>query len=237
MIAAASITNCGGRKENEDTVRIKQNGNHICVVTADGLGGHGGGQIASQTVADVIMNYDSQDGLDSNIKITEAFALADKAVKKKQTTFCEMKSTAAVLRIEDQTAYWAHVGDTRIYYFENTKLRKQTLDHSVSQMAVLMNEITQEQIRFHADRSRILRALGSDSYEPEIDWQELQNGKFHAFLLCTDGFWEYVYENEMEQFLESAKTPEAWLANMEELLKKRVQKENDNYSAVAVFVL
>ena len=237
MIAAASVTNCGGRKENEDTIRIKQNENNICVVVADGLGGHGDGQIASQTVAAVIMNYDSKRGLNSDAKIVEAFALADVEVKKKQNNICEMKSTAAVLRIENQTALWAHVGDTRIYYFENTKLKKQTLDHSVSQMAVLMNEITQEQIRFHADRSRILRALGSDSYEPEIALQELKNGEFHAFLLCTDGFWEYVYELEMEQSLAKAKTPGDWLVEMEELLKKRVQKENDNYSAAAVFVL
>ena len=78
MIATASITNRGGKKENEDTVRIKQDQDHICVVVADGLGGHGGGQIASQTVAEEIMNYDARNGLDNSSKMTEAFFKADK---------------------------------------------------------------------------------------------------------------------------------------------------------------
>ena len=156
-------------------------------------------------------------------------------VIQKQSAQLEMKTTVVVLRIESGKAFWAHVGDSRLYYFDDGKLKSRTSDHSASQLAVLMGEITEEQIRFHSQRSRILRALGSSAAQPELSAEtDIDDGKA-AFLLCSDGFWEYVYEREMEQTLSNAPTPEQWLRDMEEILKSRVKPWNDNYSAIAVF--
>ena len=235
MITAAKITSCGGRAHNEDTVRIEQRGQDVCVIVADGLGGHGGGEIASQTAADVLGGLFVKGRTDSPSQIREAFSLADQKVKEKQDRTCAMKTTAVMLQVSNTSAKWAHVGDSRLYYFSQKKLAKQTMDHSVSQVAVLMGEITQDQIRFHEDRNRVLRALGSDSMEPELSKEISLAGGFHAFLLCTDGFWEYVYEKEMEQCLAAAKSPQDWLKSMEKLLQGRVSGENDNYTAAAVF--
>jgi len=235
MVTTAKITSCGGRSQNEDTVRIEQQGQKLCVVVADGLGGHGGGQIASQTAADVLITQFSQGKTGSPEQIREAFYLADSKVKEKQDRTCAMKTTAVMLLADRIGARWAHVGDSRLYHFYQKKLVKQTMDHSVSQVAVLMGEITQDQIRFHEDRNRVLRALGSDSMEPEIAKEISLTDGFHAFLLCTDGFWEYVYEKEMEQCLTNAKNPAEWLEAMEKLLKSRVSGENDNYTAAAAF--
>ena len=62
----------------------------------------------------------------------------------------------------------------------------------------------------------------------------LTGGK-DAFLLCTDGFWENVYETEMEQALRDAQSPEDWLSRMEEILRPRLTEGSDNYTAAAVF--
>lgn len=235
MITAAKITSCGGRAQNEDTVRIEQNGQGICVVVADGLGGHGGGEIASRTAAEVLTDQYRRGRLETAAQIREAFLQADRCVKEHQDKNCAMKTTAVCLLADRNSAGWAHVGDSRLYHFYQKKLVKQTMDHSVSQVAVLMGEITPDQIRFHEDRNRVLRALGSDSMEPEISGRISLAGGFHAFLLCTDGFWEYVYEKEMEQCLAEAQTPAEWLERMEALLLGRVSGENDNYTAAAVF--
>ena len=171
--------------------------------------------------------------------MTEAFYLADKEVKKHQTSETEMKTTLVCLMIdEDENAIWGHVGDSRLYRFKNAQLINQTADHSVSQMAVYMNEISQSQIRFHEDRSKILRALGSDSAEPDImDDVHLEAEKgFHAFLLCTDGFWEYVYEAEMSKILKESHTPEEWLQGMQLIRDSRAPENSDNFSAAAVYV-
>ena len=57
-----------------------------------------------------------------------------------------------------------------------------------------------------------------------------------AFIICTDGFWEYVYEEEMEEDLASSATPEEALAKMEQRLLARVTKFNDNYSAIVAVI-
>ncbi|MGN0389843.1 MAG: PP2C family protein-serine/threonine phosphatase [Wujia sp.] len=238
MIEVAEITGRGGRTYNEDTVRVERRDDAVCVIVADGLGSCGGGEIASKCAADIVMQQFLNNQLHDRQDVEEAFHLADSAVKKQQTQECEMKTTMAMLLLENNEALRAHVGDTRIYRFRNAELFEQTLDHSVSQMAVLMNEISQSQIRFHDDRSKVLRALGSDSAEPEVSGPvKLEKEKgFHAFLLCTDGFWEYVYESEMAAILKQAHTPEEWLQGMLLHLEKRAPKNNDNFTAAAVFV-
>lgn len=238
MIETAQITGCGGRPCNEDTVRIERLNDSVCAVVADGLGSCGGGATASKCAVDAVMRQFLNNQLHDRQDILEAFHMADAEIKKLQSPACEMKTTMALLLVENNQASWAHIGDTRLYRFRNAELFAQTLDHSVSQMAVMMNEITQSQIRFHEDRSKVLRALGSDSTEPEIvERVQLETDKgFHAFLLCTDGFWEYVYEHDMADILKQAHTPEEWLKGMLLMLEKRAPEDSDNFSAAGVYV-
>lgn len=232
MIVAAEISSRGGRIQNEDSVRIQTGPERFCAVVADGLGGHGGGQIASSVAADELISGCCGIGKE---QLAALFERADRAVKQRQQPGCAMKTTAVLLVAEGGFARWAHVGDSRLYHFENGKIVQRSMDHSVSQLAVLMGEIGPEQIRFHEDRNRVLRALGSESGEPDISGQIRIADGGHAFLLCTDGFWEYVYEAEMEAALRQAATPEAWLGRMEEILKKRAVADHDNYSAIGVY--
>lgn len=235
MITSAQITARGGRAENEDTVRIRTLPAGICAVVADGLGGHGGGQTASRTAAESFLSDYEAENLQGAENLYHAFEHAGQKVRDRQTKRCVMKTTAVVLTIAGGRAAWGHVGDSRLYHFADGRLTHQTMDHSVSQMAVLMGDITPDQIRFHEDRNRVLRALGSENWKPDIVTDICVEEGAHAFLLCTDGFWEYVYEEEMEKTLAAAKTPQEWLAAMERLLLERVKEGNDNYTAAAVF--
>ncbi len=237
MIETAELTNRGGKTENEDTFRVIKKRKDLCVVVADGLGGHGGGQIASSVAADSILKCYHKKNLETREGILESVKAADLMVKQHQTPECEMKTTLVALVIDrEKKASWFHVGDSRLYHFVDSKIVQQTMDHSVSQMAVLMGEITPEQIRFNEDRCKVLRALGSDNAEPDIVEDVSVEEQFHAFLLATDGFWEYIDEQEMEALLAQSSTPGAWLSQMSEMLSERVGEDNDNFTAVAVFV-
>lgn len=239
MVEVAQLTGQGGRPYNEDTIGISQENNRTCVVVADGVGSSGGGEIASRAATEAIIEQFLNNRMNNADEMAEAIHVANKEVIKKQDDKVQMKTTVVCLVIDEfENARWAHVGDSRLYRFKNGELIYQTADHSVSQMAVFMNEITTSQIRFHADRSKILRALGSDSAEPDVvDDVHLEAEKgFHAFLLCTDGFWEYVYEAEMSKLLKQAHTPEEWLNGMKLILDSRAPENNDNFSAAAVFV-
>ena len=239
QIETAYLSASGGREYNDDMVQIMEKEGSLCVFVGDGLGGYSGGRLASEAAAQAVME-EWKTGRLSGLEeaaFLETGRIADEAVKQVQKeNNGRMKTTMTVLSIENEYARWMHVGDTRIYCFESGKLKLQTMDHSVSQVAVLMGEIKQEEIRFHEDRNRVLRALGSENAKPEISQKVRVGAEKMAFLLCTDGFWEYVYEIEMERALQNVKNPKEWLLNMEEILKKRVPSDNDNYSAAAIFV-
>lgn len=233
-IETATLCNVGGRQINDDTVTaLVSDGTYVFV--GDGLGGYAGGKQASQTAADVLSDRSRQGSMLTREAMTGAVEAADRAVRDLQEkTGGEMKTTLVFLALEDGKAMWMHVGDSRLYRFRDGSLAWQTKDHSVSQMAVLLGQITVDEIRFHEDRNRVLRALGAEKAKPDVsEVLELKEGD--AFLLCTDGFWEYVLEPEMEKTLAKAENPQKWLEAMEEILKTRVSDNNDNYTAAAVF--
>lgn len=230
----AYYSDTGGRSCNEDTVLLKTVGDAVCAVVADGLGGHGGGAIASRTAAEVFyQNWNGEGDTETLLKLGHT---AHIAVQGEQTPTCAMKSTLVALVVKDREAAWVHAGDSRLYRFHNGKLEFQTRDHSASQLAVLLGEITPEQIRFHADRSKIMRALGQAG-DVKIDAAsaELETGEY-AFLLCSDGFWEYVMESEMEEELSASQNPEEWINRMRKRLGERVPADNDNNTAAAVWL-
>lgn len=235
MLDIASYTDVGGRERNEDTVRYAARGEDaLCLVLADGLGGHGGGELASAAAAESICR--GWDGTADAETLKALVREANRRVLAIQTPQCAMKTTVAALTLAGGKAVWAHAGDSRLYYFQDGTLAFQTRDHSAAQLGVLLGDITAEQIRFHEDRSRVLRALGQDDeLAVETGERELDVGK-HAFLLCSDGFWEYVLEPEMEQDLAEAAGPEDWLERMRRRLKERIPADNDNNTAAAVWV-
>ena len=210
MLQIASYSETGGRPHNEDTVRSALQGeDRLCLVVADGLGGHGGGEKASAAAAEVICQ--GWGGGADPEELERLIQEGHRKVLSLQTRQCAMKTTVTALALEPGRAVMAHVGDSRIYYFRDGGLAFQTRDHSAAQIGVMLGEITPDQIRFHEDRSRVLRALGSD------------------------GFWEYVLEQEMVDDLAAAASPEEWLDRMRTRLSARAPENNDNNTAAAVW--
>lgn len=235
MLQTALYTDIGGRGCNEDCVRqCTGSGDSLCLILADGLGGHGGGDRASDTACRTVCEGFS--GRVSPAVLIDLLQEAHRKIITIQTPLCSMKSTAVALTIGSGRAAWAHVGDSRLYHFVNGKLVFQTRDHSASQIAVMLGDITTDQIRFHEDRSRVLRALGQDgTLNVEAAEEVLAPGR-HAYLLCSDGFWEYVLEKEMEEDLRRASDPEDWLRRMRKRLASRIPPDNDNNTAAAVWL-
>ena len=87
-----------------------------------------------------------------------------------------------------------------------------------------------------AELSAELKALGQPGDVPaaQIHAQLLEPG-VHAFLLCTDGFWEYVLEEEMEQDLRLARSAKQWLEKMRRRLQARAPADQDNNSAIVIW--
>lgn len=234
MIGTASYSDIGGRERNEDHYKQTLGGTKgICMVLADGLGGHGNGELASEMACKTICNnWKGQVDRNELIGLVQE---AQKQVLSLHNRYYSMKTTVVVLTTDRVKAAWAHVGDSRLYHFHNKKLVFQTKDHSASQIAVMLGDITPDQIRFHEDRSTVYRALGQEG-EIKVEAQECELlPGHHAFLLCSDGFWEYVLEAEMEEDLKNAVSAEDWLNKMRARLKQRVPADNDNNTAAVLW--
>lgn len=241
MIVYASISKPGERPQNEDAIRFFQNRKTFtnAYVLADGLGGHGNGDIASNFVADCIgaaienMSGPEESFIDQCFDAAQRLLLEEKA----RSGFSSINTTMVLLLITGEEATWGHVGDSRLYHFRDDKLLSRTLDHSVPQMLALSGRIKEKDIRHHPARSSLLRAMGAewDGPEYEIAARHYKIEKGDSFLLCSDGFWEWIDEKKMLKILKKNLSPYDTLQAMEAEVKENGQGKNmDNYSAILV---
>ncbi|HBE10284.1 MAG TPA: serine/threonine-protein phosphatase [Lachnospiraceae bacterium] len=239
MITYAEYTDIGKREKNEDSIASLCMENGGLFVLADGLGGHGRGEYASGSVVRTSMQlyHDNPEGF----QLANCFDRCQEILmreQKEKPELADMKTTMVALQVSDGIAKWAHVGDSRLYCFKKRKLIKRTLDHSVPQMLVAMGEIEEKDIRFHEDRNRLLRVMGTEWEDRSYSLSaELKLNKSYEFLLCSDGFWENIVEEEMEECLKNAANVNEWINMMVSIVKSNGQNQNmDNNSAIAVWV-
>jgi serine/threonine protein phosphatase PrpC len=208
-------------------------------VVCDGLGGHGGGEQASQLSAQGILQAFQSHAECSPSALLTYIEFAKNAVVKKQEESTElngMRTTVVLLVSDMKNVLWAHVGDSRLYWFQQGRLAKQTMDHSVPQAMVDAGQLAAREIRHHEDRNRLLRSLGGrEEVRATIEETPHRIQPGDAFLLCSDGFWEYVTETAMEVDLAKAATPAEWLRYMELRIRASAPLDQDNYTAVGIF--
>jgi len=235
-------TNVGDRSVNEDSVDFyKKSDDSELYIVADGLGGHGKGEVASKLVVDSLVECAENSDITAPEFFEQSVLCAQDTLMNAQHELnaCDdMKTTVVCLKICGKSAQWCHVGDTRLYMWRKNKLLIRTLDHSVPQMLVASGEIKEKQIRFHEDRNRLIRVLGTKWDTPKYDISEpVEVVCGDAFLLCTDGFWELINEKEMAKCLKKASSAKEWIERMVKIVEKKGAKTDmDNNTALGVIV-
>lgn len=235
-ITSSSITETGKvRQTNEDAVL--ETGNLFAV--ADGMGGHQAGEVASALALGVVGQYiEDNIGLISGEKLVEkAAAAANAAVYQKASSsakFKQMGTTLTLLYREGDTAYVAHVGDSRAYLFRDGSLKRLTTDHSLVATLVEEGEITEEQAMQHPQRNIILKALGLEP-QVETDVFAVQILPGDVFMIASDGLTGLVPDQRISEVLASPREPSAWAIQLvDEALEAG---GTDNVSVVVVRIL
>lgn len=232
----------GDRPVNEDSAQVCQCQGGLLALMADGLGGHGLGDVASRTVvcaaAQCFLDCGGEEPISTLANCFEHSQQVLLQEQKKQNAQDKMKSTLCALLLNNGRAHVGYVGDSRVYWFRNGKYLRRTQDHSVPQMLVQLGEIREKQIRGHEDRNRLMRVMGTEWDEPKYEiWDPEPVMSGDSFLLCSDGLWEWVEEKKMETALKKSKTPQVWLSLLAEEARKKGSRSNmDNYTAVGVFI-
>ena len=189
----------------------------------------------SEIICESLMKCGSDGSFPDRAAVKAGFESANRELVSKQKNKFHMKSTAVYLCINDNKAIWARIGDSRLYHLYGGKLCDYTMDHSASQMAVLLGEITREQIPSDPGRSRLLRAMGAPEVKPDIHDPVLLRAGLHCFLLCTDGFWEYLSDEVITEEFSRARTPKEFINKLYAIKVSKSDQDCDNNSAVAVF--
>jgi serine/threonine protein phosphatase PrpC len=200
-------------------------------VVADGMGGHSQGQEASrlaiqymlQAVLSGILAREQLDD-DSFIKIlVDAVQRANRVVhENSQADGIEMGTTITAALVFDGTAYVVNVGDSRTYIYRASdgKLSQVTRDHSLVARLVEAGAITRDEVYTHPDRNKVYRGLGEKG-EVKVDWFSIPVQPGDHLVLCSDGLWEMVRDQEIERILKkhAANPPRASAALVEAALQ------------------
>jgi serine/threonine protein phosphatase PrpC len=243
-LSSAYVTHIGDRQSNQDAQASAQEDDLACFVVSDGAGGHAGGEIASAIVVKAVTDSFLRE-LSFGVRALEFYvrnAIAQVVHgKEMDSRYMDMSATVAAILIdkENRQALWAHLGDTRIYLFRDRRLHNVTRDHSLVQQFVDAGYCPPEALRTHPQRSVLYAAIGTEGeVEPEVLQKSMPLRHGDAFLICTDGFWEWITENDMEGTLAAANTVDQWLRQMHDIVEingKNSPKYRDNYTAQAIW--
>jgi protein phosphatase len=202
------------REVNEDRGLLKQPGDPelklskgLLMLVCDGMGGHSAGEVASELAVDVISHAYFDDPAEPQTALTNAIHEANRRVyQKSQATasLSGMGTTCSALVIWGDSAMAAHIGDSRVYLIRNGQIYLMTEDHSAVMEMVRQGVLSREDARHHPDKNVILRALGS---QPEVEvttWEHpLRVRAGDAFLVCSDGLYDLVEDQEMLEIVKS----------------------------------
>jgi len=235
------------RQQNQDNGRcVPEKGLYII---ADGMGGHRGGETASQMAVDLVC--ESIPDLNASLPLSpasrrttleRAITTASRRIHDHASAHPElhgMGTTSTCVLITDQTAHIGQVGDSRCYLLRSQALWQLTLDHSWVQERLRAGLISSEQAENELQSSRniITRSVG---YEPkvEVDVFELPLLPKDLLLLCSDGLSNLIDKPQLESILNQGvsqgHTPE-------EIARKLIDLANqnggdDNISALIIRV-
>ncbi len=207
-------------------------------VVADGMGGHRGGEIASQiAVRTTLAFYTANDEPDRSRVLAFAFREANKTIIAEavaDSALFGMGTTCTALAIHDRNAYIAHVGDSRGYLIRNGSITQITDDHSIVGEMVRSGILSDEDARHHPKRNVITRSLGAqeDTVADTLDAPvPIEAGDL--FLLCSDGLTTYLSDGEIQTVVSTHPPAEA-CTRLVKMANEQGGRDNITVQVIAV---
>lgn len=230
----------GGRANNEDRTTYCYSRDALLMVVADGMGGHHYGEIAAQIAVQTLADAFQRE---AKPLLADPFRFLQKSMTNAHHAILDYttrhhlrdtpRTTCVACIVQDNVAYWAHAGDSRLYLIRDGRVITQTKDHSRIRLLIEEGMISEAQAAFHPDRNKIYSCLGSPT-PPEIEFSRktpLNHGDI--LLLCSDGLWGEMSGDMMAVALKGSNLLQAvpMILNQAET---KGGPHRDNLSVVAV---
>ncbi|HEX6064770.1 MAG TPA: protein phosphatase 2C domain-containing protein [Longimicrobiales bacterium] len=241
-IEYADLSLLGDREDNQDRVTVSAAEQAALLVVIDGMGGHSDGSRAADTALKSLLESFRQTSLpmfDPLGFLHMALSRAHDEVAKLgngQSIDTRPRATTAICLVQEGAAFWAHIGDSRVYHLRHGKIVQRTRDHSHVELLLREGKITEEELPTHPMRNFVECCLGGDPAIPEMTVSgrnALLPGD--VLLLCTDGIWANLRDVDIAGFFrEDNQELRAWL---EALGRRAVQASapfSDNSTAAVL---
>jgi protein phosphatase len=245
VMRAAGISHPGRvREKNEDGYLIWQEGALSLFAVADGMGGHAAGEVASTLALETVKQSLIEQRLTLQEKVGEGCAIEpylaeiltaanDKILLAggNGTECVGMGTTLTLLFAVSGQAWIGHIGDSRAYLLRQGRLEMLTEDHTLVSQLARSGQISEEEKKSHPQRHILTQALGTE-HAPSYDIQKFLLQAGDLFLLCTDGLYGLVDDEELLFELQAADPPEVILERLVEQANER--GGIDNITAILV---
>lgn len=237
----AKLSLIGHRHENQDRIELISHPQSTLMICVDGMGGHSHGARAAEIVVDTL--GESFTGIarpvfDPQGFLTMSLALAHERVVEfgsAQHVDHRPRATCAICLVQDGNAYWAHVGDSRIYQIRKGKIKRRTRDHSHVELLLREGLIAEKDVKAHPMRNFVECCLGGDHALPDMSISgriPLEPGDL--LLACSDGYWSGLDEADLAKLGTSPRPLDQELLRASELAIKNNGPSSDNTSALAL---
>jgi PPM family protein phosphatase len=240
QIDSAKLSLPGNRQENQDRVDVFRYDSAVLMVVVDGMGGHAEGARAAEVTVSTLRDCfarESRPLLDPQGFLTLSLAYAHaKVVELGDGVPMDHKprATCAVCLIQDAGAFWAHVGDSRIYQLRLGRIHERTRDHSHVELLLREGLIAEREARSHPMRNFVECCLGGDTPLPNMSVsarKAIEPGD--VLMVCTDGLWTGLDDGEIATLSDAAGVDAALKALADKAVANNAP-HSDNTSAAAV---
>ena len=230
----AAITDTGCERDlNEDRYAVIESESGIAWIVCDGMGGEMGGELAAQLAIDAIrrdLEHLPQRPPAQAIKGAVLEANRIIVLRRQNPAFAGMGTTVVTAIFSGREIAVCNAGDSRAYCIRDGAIKALTTDHTYVQELVDKGEITTEQALSHPQAHVLTRCIGSEpALEIDIErywvWDCEPGEKNDVLLLCTDGLYSHVTDEEIANEL-SASTPQRACVNLVEMAKSRGGYDN-----------
>jgi serine/threonine protein phosphatase PrpC len=240
----AEVTLIGAREENQDRMATAVSGDVALIAVFDGMGGHSDGAKAAELARQVMLSRFAA----TNLPVLDPLAFLHMALGAAHSDMVTIglslplehrpRATGAVCLVQDDTAWWAHVGDSRIYHLREGAVVARTRDHSHVELLVQEGLISAHQAQSHPMRNFVESCLGGDPMLPEMQvGRQVGVLSGDIMLVCSDGFWANLLDEDVAASMYSGVKLGTALLAVSEFAVRRAGTAADNATAVALKVL
>jgi serine/threonine protein phosphatase PrpC len=206
QIEYAKVSALGDRSDNQDRAAVVVANDAALMMVFDGMGGHSDGAAAAETGLKVVQDIFTSSKLpvlDPQGFLYLALSRAhDEVVKLGEDLAVDFRprATCAVCLVQEAGAYWAHIGDSRIYQLRDGKVLSRSRDHSHVEVLIQEGAITEEEALDHPMRNFVECCIGGDAPVPDMSItgkKRLEPGD--VLLACSDGLWSGLADEAVAQ--------------------------------------